>query len=910
MYWEVILSGYCNHQEYKGIIVMWENDFFATPPEFPQGEPRFLEDLKSWKIAVPHWDPDAQPGADDLDMRGGFTVDRASFPDPEGLLTTVYDHLDRFRNSIKFPEGKVSVKAVKCDDLTSECYRMVVNADGVTIEAGNTEGARRGLYYFEEQFCASKGAFLEKKTVSRNNWLKNRISRCFFGPIKRPPFNIDELMNDIDYYPEPYLDRLAQEGINGLWLTIIFREICKTSFLPENPDAERRREKLRRSVEKCRKYGIKIWTFAIEPAAWSFNNPKPADLPQGPDCYGPGKLFCPNSENSAKYLYECTNSLFKEVPHLGGLMLISLGERPTSCVSGGTFGGGFNLPCQKECKLSVDQIFAKVLKPMRQGIKDANPDAEMISWLYQPQPEQAHPWIYELPKQLSEDIILAYNFESSCTKNQLGKVRVGGDYWLSCIGPSDRFGRMAEAARGKCAFAAKLQVGCSHEVATIPFVPAPGLLYRKYQEMRRNGVSHVVQCWYFGNYPGTMNRTAAALAYEDFSTSEEEFLTRLAAPEWGPRAAEMAKVWATLTRAYMQYPLGYEFQYYGPMHDGTVWPLHLKSVLRKMPRTWKPDYEPAGDAVGEFLNNFDLAELTVLTRRFADSWNEGWEQLQKFISEFKGDKAREMDSMLIEALNCHFSAGADIIEFYFQRNRMLNNMGDIDRTVDLLENIVKRQIPVSDRMAELCEKDPRLGYHSEAEVYKYFPEKLKWRSETLKQLLANDFPALRAALAQGKKPSEVLEEKPLLKCGTLYKGDTYTWQADLEERYLKFTLEFDKVENTIDDQLVIFVGDRLASQRPWATTVLIAPAASRGISDHKGTVIGTLEETEKSWKAEVRLPLALLADAHCCRVGMNRHYLTSDNVRHHHHFPEGEYDHDVRLQYGMYSPDMMLTLEF
>ena len=28
------------------------------------------------------------------------------------------------------------------------------------------------------------------------------------------------------------------------------------------------------------------------------------------------------------------------------------------------------------------------------------------------------------------------------------------------------------------------------------------------------------------------------------------------------------------------------------------------------------------------------------------------------------------------------------------------------------------------------------------------------------------------------------------------------------------------------------------------------------------------------------------------------------------HFPEGEYDHDVRLQYGMYSPDMMLTLEF
>ena len=889
---------------------MWENDFIANPPQFPQGEPRFLDDLKSWKIAVPHWNADAVPGADDLDMRSGFTVDRSGFPDPEGLLTSVYDHLDRFRKSIDFPEGKAVIKAVKCDDLSSESYRMTVDGNGVTIEAGNTEGARRGLYYFEEQFCGSKGAFLPKGSIRRDNWLKNRISRCFFGPIKRPPFNIDELMNDIDYYPEQYLDRLAQEGINGLWLTIIFREICKTSFLPENPDAERRREKLRRSVEKCRKFGIKLWVFAIEPASWSLTNPKPESLPEGPDTYGPSKLFCPNSEESARYLYESTNSLFKEVPHLGGLMLISLGERPTSCVSGASFEGGFNLPCQKKCKLSVDQIFAKVLKPMRQGIKDANPDAEMISWLYQPQPTQAHPWVYELPKQLNEDIILAYNFESSCTKSQLGKVRVGGDYWLSCIGPSDRFGRMAEAARGKCAFAAKMQVGCSHEVATIPFVPAPGLLYRKYAEMRRNGVSHVVQCWYFGNYPGIMNRAAAALAYEDFSTTEEDFLTRLAAPEWGPRAAEMAKVWETLTKAYMQYPLGYEFQYYGPMHDGTVWPLHLKSVLRQLPRTWKPDYLPAGDAVGEFLNNFDLAEMTVLSRQMSEAWNDGWKQLQEFIAEFKGDKAREMDAMLIEALNCHFNAGADIIEFYFRRNRMLNGMGDHNRTLDILEDIVKRQIPVSDRMAELCENDPRLGYHSEAEVYKYFPEKLRWRSETLRQLLADDFPALRKALAEGKTPSEVLEEKPAFQCGVLYEADGFKWQADIDRSNLKVTVFADQLkEEVLEDQVMILVGDRLAAYRPWNTIANFIPREF--ISDlHRSCAKGSIEKCDSVWKVEIFLPLALLFDGDCCRIGVERQWLNTKGERFFRHFPEGEYDHDVRLQFGAYTPDMMVTLKF
>ena len=228
-----------------------------------------------------------------------------------------------------------------------------------------------------------------------------------------------------------------------------------------------------------------------------------------------------------------------------------------------------------------------------------------------------------------------------------------------------------------------------------------------------------------------------------------------------------------------------------------------------------------------------------------------------------------------------------------------------------LENIVKRQIPVSDRMAELCEQDPRLGYHSEAEVYKYFPEKLRWRSETLKQLLDNEFPALRKAIAEGGKVTDLLMEQPTLKCGTLYKCGTYTWQADLEERYLRLSIEIDDVEGeTLDDQLVIFTGDRLASQRPFCTTVLIEPVRYRGVVDSKGDARGTMVKTETGWKVEVRITLAHIADADCCRIGFNRHYQTPDGVRHHNHFPEGNYDHDGRLQYGMYGPDMMTTLEF
>ena len=34
-------------------------------------------------------------------------------------------------------------------------------------------------------------------------------------------------MADVDYYPDAYLDRLAREGVNGLWLTIEFKDFSK-----------------------------------------------------------------------------------------------------------------------------------------------------------------------------------------------------------------------------------------------------------------------------------------------------------------------------------------------------------------------------------------------------------------------------------------------------------------------------------------------------------------------------------------------------------------------------------------------------------------------------------------------------------------------------------------------------------
>ena len=89
-------------------------------------------------------------------------------------------------------------------------------------------------------------------TIEKKPVIVRRISRCFFGPIKRPPAMRDELMDDVDYYPDQYLNRLAHEGVNGLWLTIEFRDLARTKYTPyAGKDAAKRLAKLKKTVDKC-----------------------------------------------------------------------------------------------------------------------------------------------------------------------------------------------------------------------------------------------------------------------------------------------------------------------------------------------------------------------------------------------------------------------------------------------------------------------------------------------------------------------------------------------------------------------------------------------------------------------------------------------------------------------------------
>ena len=731
----------------------------TEPPESPfQSEWPFLQDLSAPLTFQAHWTR-TEKNDGEASLRDGVRVE-ANFPDPDGLLETAYADLNTFFGSVGVPaEGAYRIVTEQIPTEQFETFTLAVSETECRIQANDTEGIRRGIFFLEDELLRAEGPFLAVGEQRRSPFIRTRISRCFFGPIKRPPKNKDELMDDVNYYPDHYLNKLAHDGVNGLWLTIEFRNIVKTSLvLDVDSDREKRLAKLRATVAQCRRYGIEVFIFCIEPRVMDPENPLLVAYPEvgSKNASTGSKLFCPFSDVARQYLYEAVNNIFTEVPNLGGLINISFGERSTTCLS--SADEHWKINCTTCAKNPLGEILQESLSPMEKGMHAANPNAKFVSWLYVPEngtgPQRDLTPLRDIAKHTPPGVICQVNFESGGTKEQLGKPRHAGDYWLSYVGPSsvylDAAGGVAE---GGGELGAKLQACNSFEVSTVPYVPAPGNLYQKYSAMRDLGVTTVMQCWYIGNLPSVMNRAAAsALPFAPPGQTEDDFLLELAQRDWGPEhAPDIVRAWRLFTEAYSNYPLTNAFQYYGPMHDGIGWPLHLKPVHQNLSPVWKLEYPPSGDRIGEcFSGSHTLDEMLELCGRMSDTWQVGLKVLATVKPLFADEPNRLLDLTTAEALGIHFRTGYNILRFYDRREKLL--YGPLEERAALLEEIraiVEEEIENATAMKALCLQNPYLGFQAEAEGYQYFPAYLDWRIAQLQAVLNVEVAEAAQAVAAG-----------------------------------------------------------------------------------------------------------------------------------------------------------------
>lgn len=689
--------------------------------------------------------------SDEVELKNGARLVRA-FNDPKNLLDTAYNDFESFLKVSGISEGEYHIRTVYAQTECFEAYRIEAKPDGCDVIAADVEGIRRALIFIEDEMLRREGPFLPTKPIQRSPFIMSRITRCFFSPTNRPPRNGEELADETDYYPDEYLNRLAHEGVNGVWIYTHFRDLLPSEIIPEyGHDYIRRIDKLNRTISKCARYGIKVYLLGVEPAS-TYHNPilleKHKEL-LGDKYSDEIFTFCTGSEKGIAYAEESTRTLFTLAPDLHGLIVISVGESVSSCASGRMI---INCPRCKD--KPPKEVLAQAVAALERGMHSVKPEAEFISWPYG-QREWGREAVIESASCVPENVILMHNFEDLGEEEQLGKKRLALDYWLSYVGPSEMFEKSAKAASGKGRRVfAKLQVCCSHEVASIPYVPVPGILYKKYKAMRELGVDGAMQCWYFGNYPSIMGKAAGELSFEPFFQDEDTFLGHLAGIYWGSDADKIVAAWKYFEEGYRNFPINVAFAWYGPMHDAPVWPLQLIPKNLPLAGTWLTYEAVGGDRIGECMcNGHDIDEAVKLCEKMSGSWKRGV-GIVSSIKTAGNELWRTEQVSVAKALDCQFESGYNILRFYMMREQLGLEIGNPRELLAAMNGIVRREIEISRKLCDLSRNDKRLGYHSEGEGYKYFPEKLEWRIELLNKLLQTEFIEIGARIEKGLTPLE------------------------------------------------------------------------------------------------------------------------------------------------------------
>ena len=172
-----------------------------------------------------------------------------------------------------------------------------------------------------------------------------------------------------------------------------------------------------------------------------------------------------------------------------------------------------------------------------------------------------------------------------------------------------------------------------------------------------------------------------------------------------------------------------------------------------MPGTWVKHELSGGDRIGEcLLNGHTIDEAIILTGNMTEYWQKGLEFIKNLPT--NDNYAREEQISNAVSIGYIFNSGYNVLRFYKLRHLLGTKQGDALSILKQMEEIVKEEIKISSSLIPICENDKRIGYHTEANGYKIFPEKLKWRISELENLLKEEFPLAQKRILKGEIPLE------------------------------------------------------------------------------------------------------------------------------------------------------------
>ena len=515
----------------------------------------------------------------------------------------------------------------------------------------------------------------------------------------------DPLWDDeVGSYPEGLLFRLAENGVNAVWLHTVLSTLAKDPHYPEFGDgSERRLANLRKLVSRAAKYGIKVYLYMNEPRAQdaAFFE-KPGRMEQRGvkrQSGGVGYARCTSNPETLRWMKESLRQVFAQVPGLGGVFTITMSENLTNCASRWKREG-----CPRCKDRKVGDIVAEVNRTIWEGVKAGDPTAEVVVWDWAWPKDERESIVAQLPNQSCRVMSVSeigVPFERGGVKGEIN------EYSLSAPGPSERAKAIWAVAREHgMKTAAKVQAALSWEMSAVPYLPVMDIVAEHACNLANGGVDGVMLSWSLGSAP-----TPNLAIYADCRRGEgtEPLLNRLAERFYGRNGVIPARAaWTAYSEGFREYPFHISSVYCGNQTLGPANPLYLE------PSGWTASMVgyPFDDLKrwrSVFPEDVWLRQMEKVRDGFAKG-NELFAGLVESL-EGAGQKSARRELGLFRAIENHFRSVVDQGRFVMARNK-----GD---KAEMLA-CARRELETARRHLNLVRADSRIGYEC-SNHYFYIP---------------------------------------------------------------------------------------------------------------------------------------------------------------------------------------------
>lgn len=559
-------------------------------------------------------------------------------------------------------------------------------------------------------------------------------------------FHGNELEQAADVYTADVLKAISQEGFNGVWLRGKLHRLMDQSVFPSlnEPEAAGYRRDLRAVIERGRRCGVQLYLFFNEPLALRADDPF---WQQHPDVAGQphrdyGEDFdrvalCTSHPKVQQFMREAIASVLDDLPGLGGVILITASEHHAHCWShqvirplndGCTQVATAPLQCNRCRDRGAAEVVAELITIWRDVAADRPSPVRVLCWnwswsMWYPDPQTQ---VYE---RLPDGVGVILDFERGMQVQRLGRLIDIDEYSLSVTGPSDRFvsSKAVATARGLPVYA-KLQLGTTHEIATVPNLPLMEQLHGKLLALSNEHASGFMGTWCFG-CSRTLNTAAVGFYASDPDryADRDTFLQQLAIKYFGEvDSDEILSAWQKFGQAFSHYPFSIRFLYWSIINCAPAYPLSTRYEARPLGGAWVR--HEWGDRLEDSLDApMDLAGIAEALHAVADGWESGLISYARALLPNTDNPV--LQSHRREELSCATMIGlqircaANIYHFGAWRQEQMQQ-SDLTPPCDLTLDdeaiaILQHQRTLATAAARLCRHDPRLGFHQEDQAAFY-----------------------------------------------------------------------------------------------------------------------------------------------------------------------------------------------